>query len=137
MARFGAAFPAARLTYLVEAPAEPVVRHHPALDDIIVVERPRGLARVALRSARSRGACAPSGFDLVIDFHGGPRSGFLTWASGAPQRIGYDLPGRALVLHDARAVDAIAGAAAALGGRINGICSRRSASSRRIARAMR
>jgi ADP-heptose:LPS heptosyltransferase len=33
-------------------------------------------------------------FDLVIDFHGGPRSAFLAWASGAPQRIGYALPGR-------------------------------------------
>jgi heptosyltransferase-1 len=61
----------------------------------VVVARPRGLARIRydlelakrLRAAR---------FDLVIDFHGGPRSGFLTWASGAPQRIGYALPGRAL-----------------------------------------
>jgi lipopolysaccharide heptosyltransferase II len=86
-------FPAARLTYLVEAPAEPVVRHHPALNDIIVVERPRGLTRVAydLRLARRLRA---EGFNIAIDFHGGPRSGFLTWASGAPQRIGYDLPGR-------------------------------------------
>ena len=88
-------FPSAHLTYLVEAPAEPVVRHHPGLDEVVVVERPRGLARIRydlelakrLRAAR---------FDIVIDFHGGPRSGFLTWASGAPQRIGYALPGRAL-----------------------------------------
>ena len=28
-------FPEAHLTYLIEAPAEPVVRHHPALDAII------------------------------------------------------------------------------------------------------
>jgi lipopolysaccharide heptosyltransferase II len=86
-------FPAARLTYLVEAPAEPVVRHHPALNDIIVAERPRGIERVAydLRLARRLRA---EHFDIAIDFHGGPRSGFLTWASGAPRRIGYDLPGR-------------------------------------------
>ena len=38
-------FPDARITYLVEAAAEPVVRHHPAIDEIIVAERPRGLAR--------------------------------------------------------------------------------------------
>ena len=38
-------FPDARITYLVEAPAEPVVRHHPGIDTIIVAERPRGLAR--------------------------------------------------------------------------------------------
>ena len=70
-----------------------MVRHHPDLDALIVLDRPRGIARLGydlqlarrLRSAR---------FDLVIDFHGGPRSGFLTWATRARQRIGYDLPGR-------------------------------------------
>jgi predicted lipopolysaccharide heptosyltransferase III len=86
-------FPGARITYLVEAPAEPVVRHHPDIDDIIVLERPRGLARLRYDVALARRLRA-SRFDLVIDFHGGPRSGFLTWATGAPQRIGYDLPGR-------------------------------------------
>ena len=88
-------FPTAHITYLVEAPAEPVVRHHPGLDEVVVVARPRGLARLRydlrlawrLRAAR---------YDLVIDLHGGPRSGFLTWASGARRRIGYALPGRQL-----------------------------------------
>jgi len=86
-------FPGARITYLVEAAAEPVVRHHPAIDEIIVAERPRGFARwrYDLRLARRIRAAR---FDLVIDFHGGPRSRLLTWASGAPQRIGYGLPGR-------------------------------------------
>jgi predicted lipopolysaccharide heptosyltransferase III len=86
-------FPEARISYLVEAPAEPVVRHHPGIDTIIVAERPRGLARWrydAGLAARLHGAR----FDLVIDFHGGPRSGLLTWATRAPRRIGYDLPGR-------------------------------------------
>jgi lipopolysaccharide heptosyltransferase II len=86
-------FPAARLTYLAEAQAAPVVRHHPALDDIIIVERPRGLARLAYDAGLAR-RLRSAGFDVAIDFHGGPRSGFLTWASGAPERIGYDLPGR-------------------------------------------
>lgn len=86
-------FPDARITYLVEAPAEPVVRHHPAIDDVLVAERPRGLARLAYDARLARRLRARR-FDLVIDFHGGPRSGFLTWASGARQRIGYDLPGR-------------------------------------------
>ncbi|HEX8029862.1 MAG TPA: glycosyltransferase family 9 protein [Vicinamibacterales bacterium] len=86
-------FPDARITYLVEAPAEPVVRHHPDLDDVIVLERPRGPARwmYDLRVARE---LRSRRFDIVIDFHGGPRSGFLAWATGAPQRIGYDLSGR-------------------------------------------
>jgi lipopolysaccharide heptosyltransferase II len=86
-------FPEAHISYLVEPAAEPVVRHNPHLNDIIVAERPRGPrrplydARLAWRLRRAR-------FDLVIDFHGGPRSAWLTWATGAPARTGYDLPGR-------------------------------------------
>jgi predicted lipopolysaccharide heptosyltransferase III len=86
-------FPDARITYLVEAPAEPVVRHHPGIDAIIVAERPRGLARWRYDAGLAARLRAER-FDLVIDFHGGPRSGLLTWATRAPQRIGYDLPGR-------------------------------------------
>jgi predicted lipopolysaccharide heptosyltransferase III len=86
-------FPNAHITYLVERAAEPVVRHNPHLNDIVVAERPRGIRRVlydavlAWRLRRAR-------FDLVIDFHGGPRSAWLTWMTGAAERIGYDLPGR-------------------------------------------
>lgn len=86
-------FPDARITYLVEAPAEPVVRHHAALNEIIVLERPRGFARWRYDVALARRLRAQH-FDIAIDFHGGPRSSALTWATSAPQRIGYDLPGR-------------------------------------------
>lgn len=86
-------FPHARLDYLVEDAAAPVVRHNPHLDTVIEVARPRGLARLrydlslAWRLRRER-------YDLAIDFHGGPRSAWLVRATGAPQRIGYDIPGR-------------------------------------------
>jgi lipopolysaccharide heptosyltransferase II len=88
-------YPDASITYLVEAPAEPVVRRNPHLNSVIVADRPRGWRRLrydlglARRLRRSR-------FDLVIDFHGGPRSAWLTRATGAPVRIGYALPGRFL-----------------------------------------
>jgi lipopolysaccharide heptosyltransferase III len=92
-------FPDAHLTYLVERAAEPIVRHNPHLTNVIVVDRPRGLARIAydLRLART---LRQERFDIVIDFHGGPRSAWLTFASGAPRRIGYDLPGRSLIYTD-------------------------------------
>ena len=86
-------FPTASITYLVERAAEPVVRHNPHLTEVVVAERPRGLRRfiydlrLAWRLRRER-------FDLVIDFHGGPRSAWLTRATGAAKRIGYELPGR-------------------------------------------
>jgi ADP-heptose:LPS heptosyltransferase len=33
-------------------------------------------------------------YDLVIDLHGGPRSAWLAFLSGAPRRIGYEIAGR-------------------------------------------
>ena len=86
-------YPDARITYIVEEEAEAVVRHNPHLDAVIVARSPhapgRLLADLALirRLRRER-------YDLAIDFHGGPRSSMLTWLSGAPRRIGYEVAGR-------------------------------------------
>ena len=86
-------FPAARLSYLVEQEAAPVLAGNPHLDALIVTARTGGWRRVladirlALRLRRSR-------FDLVLDLHGGPRSAWLTLATGARSRIGYDIQGR-------------------------------------------
>ena len=86
-------YPSARLAYLVEADAAPVVRHNPHLDEVIVAPRTRGLRRIAddLKLARQ---LRQRRFDIAIDLHGGPRSGWLTLASGARERIGYTIPGR-------------------------------------------
>jgi lipopolysaccharide heptosyltransferase II len=87
------AYPNARLTYLVEPQAAPVVEANPHLDEVVVAPLLSGLARwrtdvrLGLRLRRER-------FDLVIDLHGGPRSSWLTLASGAPVRIGYAVAGR-------------------------------------------
>jgi heptosyltransferase-2 len=82
-------FPLARLTYLVEPLAAPIVGSNPSLDEVIVAPRAHLLSDVALgwrlRAAR---------YDLAIDFHGGPRASLLTWLSGAPMRVGYDVRGR-------------------------------------------
>ena len=86
-------FPHAHLAYLVEPAAAPVVRHHPQINELIIAERPRGLARWRYDFHLARRLRAER-FDTVIDFHGGPRSALLTWATAAPQRIGYALPGR-------------------------------------------
>jgi lipopolysaccharide heptosyltransferase II len=86
-------FPDSHLSYLVEPLAAPVLRGNPHLNELIVVPRRSGLARVrddlamAVRLRRER-------FDVAIDLHGGPRSSWFTWASGAPMRIGYTIAGR-------------------------------------------
>jgi heptosyltransferase I len=87
------AFPGARITYLVEPAAAPVVSGNPHLDEVIVADRAPGLARLAfdLRLARR---LRQARYDLVIDLHGGPRSAWLALATGAPERIGYVIQGR-------------------------------------------
>jgi heptosyltransferase-3 len=86
-------YPDARISYLVESAAAPIVATNPHLSDLIVITHRRGWARIrddirlARRIRRTR-------YDLVVDLHGGPRSAWLTWASGAPRRIGYDIDGR-------------------------------------------
>ena len=92
-------FPDARLTYLVERAAAPIVLGNPHLDEVMVVERTRGWRRLRddLRLARTlRGRR----FDLVIDFHGGPRSSWLTRVTGAPRRVGYTIAGRGWMYTD-------------------------------------
>jgi lipopolysaccharide heptosyltransferase II len=87
-------YPDAHLTYVVEPMAAPVVHGNPHLDEVIVVPKRSGLARwrddlSCARRLRARR------FDMAIDLHGGPRSAWLTWASGAAVRIGYRMAGHA------------------------------------------
>jgi len=87
------AHPEARIAYLVEREAAPVVLHNPHLDEIIIAPRTRGARRIADDLALAR-RLRRERFDLALDLHGGPRSAWLTWASGARERIGYDIKGR-------------------------------------------
>jgi lipopolysaccharide heptosyltransferase II len=84
----------ARLVYLVEEAASPVVASNPHLDTVLTVPHSRGWRRFA-DDWRTAALLRRQRFDLAIDLHGGPRSAWLTWASRAPVRVGYDVPGRA------------------------------------------
>lgn len=86
-------FPGCHVSYLVERSAAAVVAGSPHIDEVIVADRPRGLSRLGA-DLRLAGRLRRAGYDVVIDLHGGPRSSWLTWASGAPRRIGYATPGR-------------------------------------------
>jgi lipopolysaccharide heptosyltransferase II len=86
-------FPDWRLTYLVEEHAAAIVAGNPHLAEVLVVPRTRGLARV-VGDVRLAARLHAERFDAVLDLHGGPRSSWLTWATRAPLRIGYDIQGR-------------------------------------------
>jgi heptosyltransferase-3 len=85
LTRLHVAFPTARITILLNAGTEEVVRGHPALDEVLIVQR-RGIVRQwrLLKELRRRR------FDLVVDLTDGDRSAILTWLSGAPVRLGYN-----------------------------------------------
>ncbi len=87
-------FPDCHLAYVVEPEAAPVVEGNPHLDEVIVAARPRGLARLKADAALAR-RLHRARYDVAIDFHGGPRSSLLAWATRAPMRIGYTVAGRA------------------------------------------
>jgi lipopolysaccharide heptosyltransferase II len=83
-------FPEAHIAYVVEPGAADVIRSNPHVDQLIVAPRRHLFADIALgRRLRA------SRYDLAIDFHGGPRASLLTWLSGAPVRVGYEVAGRA------------------------------------------
>jgi predicted lipopolysaccharide heptosyltransferase III len=86
-------FPDAHLAYLVEPAAAPIVQLNPHLNEVIIAPRVRGL-RGLFGDLGLGGELRDRRFDLAIDLHGGPRASLLTWLSGAPVRIGYEITGR-------------------------------------------
>ena len=86
----------AHIAYLVEPSAVPIIRGNPHLNDVIVAQRRRGAGRLVDDLALAR-RLRRERFDVAIDLHGGPRAAWLTRASGAPMRIGYDLPWRSWI----------------------------------------
>jgi lipopolysaccharide heptosyltransferase II len=86
-------FPDATLLYLVETTAAPVVASNPHLTEVVAVPYRRGWRRVR-DDMRLAAQLVRRRIDVAIDLHGGPRSAWLTWATRAPMRVGYDMPGR-------------------------------------------
>ena len=82
-------FPKAHLAMLVNPGTDDVVRDHPALDEVLVLER-GNLAQQwrFVRELRRRR------FDLVVDLTDADRSALLSWLSGSPMRLGYNSEGR-------------------------------------------
>ena len=84
-------YPDAYLAYLTDKKIAPLLEHNPYLDEIIsfdflkpdIIEQPRIVFQLRRRK-----------FDVVVDLFSNPRTALLSWASGAPVRIGKDVKGR-------------------------------------------
>jgi lipopolysaccharide heptosyltransferase II len=78
-------YPQARIVWAAEPAAAPLLHHHPALDAVVVFDRPRGAAAFVpfLRQIRAERA------DLTLDLQRHLKSGVISRASGAPLRLGF------------------------------------------------
>jgi ADP-heptose:LPS heptosyltransferase len=95
-----ATYPRARLTWLVEPAASGILSAQPWIDQVLVFPRTR--LRAALRHARLPSFARELAkfvrdlraerFDLVLDFHAILKSGLLSFASGAANRVSYAAP---------------------------------------------
>ncbi len=78
------AFPDARIEFLVEPAAAPVLEGYPGLDEALVFDKRRFLFH--LMDIRRRR------YDWVLDFLNNPRTAQLAWFSGARVRAGFSVP---------------------------------------------
>jgi len=83
-------FPRTRLHYVVEERFAEIAGIIPGIDHIITVPVRRSLKDILAFRGQIKGL----GINTVIDFHSGPGSAVLTFASGATRRIGYRTPNR-------------------------------------------
>lgn len=129
LASLRARWPQARISWVVNRGLRGLLDGHPDLDEVIPFDRPRPFVR-------GRGLVALAGFlrdlsgrqfDLTIDLQGLFRSGLMTWATGAPVRVGRaDAREGATLFYTHRvqsdalhAVDRLLAIASALGGEVS------------------
>jgi lipopolysaccharide heptosyltransferase II len=79
------AFPEAFISYVVEEPYRELVEENPSLDKVIVLKKKQKIKDFfkLMRQIRREN------YDVVIDFHGGPRASLITLLSGAKLKLGY------------------------------------------------
>ncbi|HEY4955393.1 MAG TPA: glycosyltransferase family 9 protein [Gemmatimonadaceae bacterium] len=102
-------YPDAHISLLAKAHAEELLRNSGLVDDVIIADLPWTATTGKYRPSRyHRGAIAglvsrlrEARFDLTIDCRMDIRSNLVTFATGAPRRIGYAFGGGSYLLTDA------------------------------------
>jgi heptosyltransferase-1 len=89
-------YPAAQLDWLVTPAIAELLRHNPAISNVIEFAREDWSKPSTLTPFVSYGRLAAklraNAYDLVVDIHGQFRTAVFTLATGAPVRIGFDRP---------------------------------------------
>lgn len=93
LASLRAAFPGARIDWLVQDTFVDAVAAHPALDGVVSFARERYgrwyVPRAGMELLRWLRGLGRAGYDLVLDCQGLARSGFFAWCTRARERVGY------------------------------------------------
>jgi 3-deoxy-D-manno-octulosonic-acid transferase/heptosyltransferase-1 len=89
-------YPSARIDWLITPAIAELLRHHPAITNVVEFDRNEWSARWQWSAFASSGRLAARlravDYDLVVDMHGQFRTAVFTLATGAPVRIGFDRP---------------------------------------------
>lgn len=78
-----------RVSVLLEKLSAPLLYGHPGVDELIVVDRALNQWSDAVGRVRLIQRLRKQQYDVAINLHGGTTATFLTYASGAPLRVGY------------------------------------------------
>ena len=84
-------YPSVHIAWVVNKSYESLLTGHPDLDETIPFDRNalrRGLGQTVLTFLRFLALLRNQRFDLAIDLQGLFRTGLMTWATGAPRRVG-------------------------------------------------
>jgi heptosyltransferase I len=107
-------YPAARIDWVLKPAIAELVRHHPAINNVVLYRdqassRGRWSGWEAVAAARRLIAELRSvRYELVIDLHGQFRTAILALATGAPQRMGFDRPRAEVWRASARKIPSLA-----------------------------
>lgn len=86
------AYPDAQIDWAVEPKSADILEGHPALDRILVFDRPAGFVEGVKAFWGFCRQIRASHYDIVVDFHGILKSGLITAFSRAPERYGFARP---------------------------------------------
>jgi len=87
--------PTASISYIIERPYRELVEGNPNLDKVIVLEKKQSL-RGFLKLIR---LIRKEKYDVVLDFHGGPRASLITLFSKAKLKVGYKTKYKNFIYH--------------------------------------
>ena len=91
------AYPAARITWLIEESAAPLVKNHPALNQVLISPRCRFSQALSQRRWSEAAnilyiffkALRTTCYDLIPDFKGLPKSALWVWLARGRRKVGF------------------------------------------------